>query len=173
MSTGMMLEPTTSLHDALEALSAGLVEHAQLVEWLNATPIDMSQAHVLHDVLTIPELFELAGKQVQLAAIRARRAGGAVGGGLRVSLSKRGAISMYGVNTRFPITMYHQQWLRVIEFIKEGKLDEFLATKPVGTFSLEKDYTTDAEKKFIDSNPSNITIRGDAVTVVVAEKALN
>lgn len=170
MSTLMMLETTTTIHDAIEALSAGNVEKDQLLEWLNATPLDMTQAQALYDVLTPPELFEFMGKQQQMAVQRASKASTGPAGALRFAISKRGAVSLYGINRQFPITMYVAQWERAIEFIKSDKFKEFLATKPVGVFSVEKDYARPGDKEFIDTHPTpaNISIKNDVVTVNLA-----
>lgn len=35
---------------------------------------------------------------------------------LRMKVSEKGALSLYGVNTRFPVTLYWVQWLRVLDY---------------------------------------------------------
>ena len=48
---------------------------------------------------------------------------------LRVKVSNKGAVSVYGLNSRFPLTLYANQWERLIsELIEPGTLQEFIAT---------------------------------------------
>ena len=47
--------------------------------------------------------------------------------GLKMKVSQKGAVSVYGMG-RFPVTLYADQWRRIDEeLIKTGSLDEFLA----------------------------------------------
>jgi hypothetical protein len=46
-------------------------------------------------------------------------------GGLSIRVSPKRAVSVYGLQ-RMPITLYATQWLRLIEIIKEGKLEQFI-----------------------------------------------
>lgn len=57
------------------------------------------------------------------------------GGALNLKVSQKGAVSLYGMG-RFPVTLYKEQWLRVIEF-------------------------ADEIKKFIDENQSMLKSKGD------------
>ena len=47
---------------------------------------------------------------------QSRKAGGA----LNLKVSQKGAVSLYGMG-RFPVTLYKEQWLRVVEFSEEIK----------------------------------------------------
>jgi hypothetical protein len=56
------------------------------------------------------------------------------GGQLRLKVSEKGALSVYGLG-RFPVTLYKQQWMRLLEqaddikaFLKEN--DHLLKGKP-------------------------------------------
>ena len=42
------------------------------------------------------------------------------GGALSLKVSQKGAVSLYGMG-RFPVTLYKEQWTRVIEFAEEIK----------------------------------------------------
>ncbi|MGZ3651815.1 MAG: hypothetical protein ACXVB9_14865 [Bdellovibrionota bacterium] len=57
------------------------------------------------------------------------------GGALSLKVSQKGAVSLYGMG-RFPVTLYKEQWLRVVEF-------------------------ADEIKKFIDENQSLLKSKGD------------
>ncbi len=41
-------------------------------------------------------------------------------GGINLKVSEKGAISLYGMG-RFPVTLYKEQWLRVLENAEEIK----------------------------------------------------
>ena len=46
--------------------------------------------------------------------------------GLKMKVSQKGAVSVYGMG-RFPITLYADQWRRIDnELIQSGQLDEFI-----------------------------------------------
>lgn len=57
------------------------------------------------------------------------------GGALSLKVSQKGAISLYGMG-RFPVTLYKEQWMKVIEF-------------------------ADEIKKFIDDNQASLKTKGD------------
>jgi ABC-type enterochelin transport system substrate-binding protein len=40
---------------------------------------------------------------------------------LRLKVSDKGGISVYGLNARFPMTLYRDQWLRLFDFAPEVK----------------------------------------------------
>jgi len=47
--------------------------------------------------------------------------------GLKMKVSKKGAISVYGLQ-RFPVTLYSEQWKRIDEeLMQSGSLDQFIA----------------------------------------------
>jgi len=41
-------------------------------------------------------------------------------GGLSLKVSQKGAVSLYGLG-RFPVTLYKEQWLKVIEYLENIK----------------------------------------------------
>ena len=46
--------------------------------------------------------------------------------GLKMKVSQKGAVSVYGMG-RFPVTLYADQWRRIdSELIQTGQLDEFI-----------------------------------------------
>tara|TARA_B100001094_G_C18027753_1_gene718480 strand:+ start:470 stop:733 length:264 start_codon:yes stop_codon:yes gene_type:complete len=51
--------------------------------------------------------------------------------GLKMKVSQKGAISVYGMG-RFPVTLYAQQWQRIDrELIQSGNLDNFIEDNKV------------------------------------------
>jgi len=55
--------------------------------------------------------------------------------GLKMKVSQKGAISIYGMG-RFPVTLYADQWKRIDqELIQSGQMDNFIEeNKPSLTF---------------------------------------
>ncbi len=55
--------------------------------------------------------------------------------GLKMKVSQKGAVSVYGMG-RFPVTLYADQWKRIdAELIQSGQLDEFIEeNRPQLTF---------------------------------------
>lgn len=52
--------------------------------------------------------------------------------GLKMKVSQKGAISVYGMG-RFPVTLYASQWQRLDqELIQTGKMDEFITENQSG-----------------------------------------
>jgi uncharacterized small protein (DUF1192 family) len=46
---------------------------------------------------------------------------------LRLKVSQKGAVSVYGLNSRFPLTLYANQWERLIsEVVETGTLQTFI-----------------------------------------------
>lgn len=45
--------------------------------------------------------------------------------GLRMKVSEKGAVSIYGLG-RFPVTLYQEQWLKLLE--QSYEIREFIAT---------------------------------------------
>ena len=66
-----------------------------------------------------PTYEELKARIAQLE----KQSGGRAVGGLTFKVSEKGAVSVYGMG-RFPVTLYYEQWVRLLEAGKE--LREFL-----------------------------------------------
>lgn len=75
------------------------------------------------------ELEKLRRENEELKQSKAR------GGALSLKVSQKGAVSLYGMG-RFPVTLYKEQWAKVIEF-------------------------ADEIKKFIADNQSSLKSKGD------------
>jgi len=56
----------------------------------------------------------------QIEALKAELAKRPEAGKLRLKVSPKGGLSVYGLG-RFPVTLYKSQWLRLIGFIEEIK----------------------------------------------------
>jgi len=67
----------------------------------------------------LERIAELEAKNKDLETQKARN-------GLKMKVSQKGAVSIYGMG-RFPVTLYADQWRRIDEeLIKTGSLDEFI-----------------------------------------------
>jgi len=75
------------------------------------------------------ELEKLRRENEELKTARKR------GGQLSLKVSQKGAVSLYGMG-RFPVTLYKEQWLKMIDFAEEIK-------------------------KFIEENNSALKTKGD------------
>ena len=75
---------------------------------------------VLPDLTTANN--EVAALKAQIAALEAK-----VAQQKRISfkVSEKGALSVYGVHTRFPVTLYAEQWERLLSHA--GELSAFIA----------------------------------------------
>jgi len=77
---------------AITGMPSGLSQ-AQQMEWMQARIVQLEQAKATR------QSSELSFK-----------------------VSEKGAVSVYGLNSRFPVTLYYEQWLRLIEAIERLKL---------------------------------------------------
>ena len=55
----------------------------------------------------------VADLQTEIADLKGRLAKQST---LRMKVSEKGALSLYGVHSRFPVTLYREQWDRVLDF---------------------------------------------------------
>lgn len=56
-----------------------------------------------------------------VAEIRAMIEKGNKGNALRCKVSEKGAVSVYGLNVKFPVTLYAEQWERLMAYGNELK----------------------------------------------------
>ena len=54
---------------------------------------------------------------------------------LSMRVSKKGCMSVYGVHTRFPVTLYANQWARLLDFA--DNIRDFLASEPTHTHEID------------------------------------
>ena len=78
-----------------------------------------SAAESVDTLALLARIAELEGKNSNLQDQVKRN-------GLKMKVSKKGAISVYGLQ-RFPVTLYVEQWKRIDEeLMQSGALDEFI-----------------------------------------------
>ena len=74
-------------------------------------------------IALMSRIAELEKMQAELKELKAQQKNK-----LRLKVSQKGAISVYGLQARFPITLYKGQWERVIaELFDTGLLNAFIA----------------------------------------------
>lgn len=64
---------------------------------------------------------DVAALQAEIAALKAKVAAKET---LRFKVGEKGGVSVYGLNNRFPVTLYANQWERLIA--KAGELAQFI-----------------------------------------------
>ena len=105
----------------------------------------MSNSGNVANHATMARIAELEAMQAELKALKAQ-----VKNTIRMKVSQKGAVSIYGLQ-RMPVTLYAEQWEKIIDMCKSGDL---------GTF--------------IMSNEEHLTRKGDApkqeATPVTAKK---
>ena len=61
-----------------------------------------------------------AERAASAAALAAAQAAAAKGNGkVTMKVSVKGALSLYGINGKFPVTMYREQWTRVLDMAED------------------------------------------------------
>lgn len=63
----------------------------------------------------------LAEARAEAERLKAKGSSGA----LKLKVSEKGAVSVYGLNSKWPVTLYGEQWKRLIAYIPE--VEKFLA----------------------------------------------
>lgn len=61
---------------------------------------------------------------------------------LRLKVSEKGGVSLYGLNAKFPVTLYGEQWERLFEFVPT--MQKFIAAN-------KHKLVTKADKKLADA----------------------
>ncbi len=120
MSTVTTTSQPSSITAALALHSQGAMPQAELVQWCLTNIFDMQQATALLAVVDGMTFCRIMQAQQDLVREEERlKAKRAVAGALVVKISKKGAISLYGLSARFPSTFYASQWERIFSVKEE------------------------------------------------------
>ena len=87
---------------------------------------------------------ELAESKARVAALEASAAKQSQ---LRCKVSEKGALSVYGLNSKWPVTLYPSQWARVAEF-----MPTITAFAAANTATLKQARTTEPAAAHQDSD---------------------
>ncbi|WP_254512283.1 hypothetical protein [Anatilimnocola floriformis] len=110
----------TDIVTAAAALTAGTIDKAALIAFAKANPVETEPLLRLMTggQLTMHDVSEV------LVAQRAFASPGRQPGALSFKVSEKGAISIYGLQSRFPVTLYRSQLERLLKHAPE--LNEFM-----------------------------------------------
>ena len=112
MST--LTTPAAALIDiasACDALKQGKISKAELIAIASGRQTDTAPLlkAMVDGTLTMAEVSSIISAQQALAATPARQPGA-----LHFKVSDKGAVSVYGLQSRFPVTLYGDQWKRLL-----------------------------------------------------------
>lgn len=85
------------------------------------TTVGEALAAMARGDVTVEAFQEWDADRIKAVEARARAAAAASGGVLRCKVSEKGAVSVYGLNAKWPITLYAQQWDRLAEYLPTVK----------------------------------------------------
>lgn len=80
----------------------------------------MSNSGNVANHATMARIAELEAMQAELKALKAQ-----VKNTIRMKVSQKGAVSIYGLQ-RMPVTLYAEQWEKIIDMCKSGDLGTFI-----------------------------------------------
>lgn len=66
---------------------------------------------------------QAAAKGITVTGVPAPRA-------LSCKLASKGGVSVYGINVQFPVTLYREQWERLVPFLSSAEFRAVLAKAP-------------------------------------------
>ena len=102
---------------------------------MNTTPMKPATGRVLQDT-SKPAMTDKQRIQQLEAELNATKAKLATKKQLRCKVSAKGAISLYGLNARFPVTLYYNQWEQIAtvlpSILQFGKDNADKLSKPDG-----------------------------------------
>lgn len=106
-----------------EALKQGKVTKPEFISLASSRQADTGPllAAMVAGTLTMPEVSSILSAQQALAATPARQPGA-----LHFKVSDKGAVLVYGLQARFPVTLYRDQWVRLLAHREQ--LEGFLET---------------------------------------------
>lgn len=103
----------TTINDACVALQTGKTSKVDFLAYAKGRQHDTKPMLKLmvDKVLTMDDLNEIISAQHALAAASAPKSSV----GLHFKVSEKGAVSVYGLQARFPVTLYGDQWARLLD----------------------------------------------------------
>ena len=102
----------STLGEAIAAHNAGTMSQAELLSWCCSNQFDVSQVALLLGIFDALTFGNVMKAQTELARAQGRSEVSR-GGNITWKVSKKGAISIYGINTTMPITLYAGQVKRL------------------------------------------------------------
>lgn len=123
MSTITAPVTLSDITSACVAFQQGKISKVQLIEFASSRQTDTAPLLKLmvDGSLTMPEVSAIISSQQALAATPVRQPGA-----LHLKVSDKGAVSVYGLQARFPVTLYGDQWKRLLAHREQ--LEGFMET---------------------------------------------
>ena len=154
-----------SIDEAITALGQGRTDKVSLVDWLCSKPFPMANLGKLFGHVSAEDFARIAARQGEYVTAAAQAT---VEGGnqIRPSVAVGGGVSVYGINSRMPVTLGAWQWRRFLQFLgapADNPIEKFIASKPTRTFSRKELEKYDSNRKLLESAPAHLSINGDTV----------
>lgn len=108
--SGSVLSSSTSLVEAITLRATGSITSEAMLAWLLVTPVPSTEFELLLKHLDGASFIQVVQAQQALAVAAASKNHGGV---ISCKVSKKGAVSLYGLG-QMPITLYGQQWERFL-----------------------------------------------------------
>jgi hypothetical protein len=154
----------------------GTVDLGTLLAWLCETPFDLAKSPLLMGVLSADDFGKVMQAQTRLIASAAAKSVQSVGA-LRLAVSKRGALSLYGINSRMPVTLYADQWERLCKYLRcpaDNPVSTFIGSASAAEFPTSA-YESKEEQAFLaDVRAGKVPshrINGDKVISTLSRKS--
>lgn len=146
-TTTFVIQPATTFAEIMANLAA--IDPGLAVAWLIEHPQPTAEiGRIFRSALPPADQDAINVAWSAAAVAKAKSENGAA---LRLAVSKRGGISLYGVNVKMPVTLYAGQWLRVADYFgipADSVLRKFIASNPVETFP-ESKYESADDKAYL------------------------
>ena len=137
-----------SVTEAFVAFQSGSLPQSDLLAWCLTNEFDLAQCAILLGAFDASTFGQIMQAQRALTEARSKGKGNGV---ITWKVSKKGAISVYGLNVRMPVTIYAPQWERFLQPDTVSKLLEFCGSDTFGRFTLA-DYLFNDGKLVSDSD---------------------
>lgn len=165
------IQSGATVADVAEMLAKGQTDWTTVRDWLLETRLPVADiiGCFASELAQTGELAEVVEAQQKFAVAAARPVHN--GRALTWKVSKKGAVSVYGLNSRMPVTLYAGQWERLakevfgVEKFTDTALGQWIAGGPKSEFA-KSDYT-EKDSAWLTSAPF-VELNGQKVTVSVS-----
>lgn len=171
-----ILRTDTALESAVTWAQSGQVDLGTFLAWLCETPFDLAKSPILMGVLSAEDFGRVMQSQTRLIASAAAKSVQSVGA-LRLAVSKRGALSLYGINSRMPVTLYADQWERLCKYLRcpaDNPISTFIASASSAEFPTSAFESKEEQAFLADVRAGKVPshrINGDKVISTLSRKS--
>jgi hypothetical protein len=122
VTTERFVLPTDAdLATAVSACKDGKLELDSLIEFCTSKPFNLADSGLLVGIVdgeTYGQIMAKQGEMLLKQGVKQGKDSAISTDGLRLAIAKKGGLSLYGMNTRFPETKYVDQWARQLQWLK-------------------------------------------------------